>query len=61
MPNLPVDVTMRILAECRQGRTFQAIAVGLMDDGNLTSRGRKLWFPATVKAVVDSDNAATLK
>ncbi len=42
------------------GRTFQAIADGLMADGIPTARGKTRWCPATIKAVVTSDNAAAL-
>jgi hypothetical protein len=42
------------------GRTFQAIADGLMADGIPTARGKTRWFPATIKAVMTSDNAAVL-
>ena len=53
-------ITRRILTERRHGRTFQAIAEGLMADGIPTSRGKTRWYPATIKAVVTSDNAAAL-
>ena len=42
------------------GRTFQAIADALMADGIPTSRGRTRWYPATIRAIVTSDNAAAL-
>lgn len=45
----------RILAKRANGRTFQAITDGLMADGILTARGLSRWYPATVKAVVESD------
>ena len=59
-PALPLEVTQRILAERADGRTFQAIADGLMADWIPTARGHSRWFPATIKAVTISDNAATL-
>jgi DNA invertase Pin-like site-specific DNA recombinase len=59
-PALPVEVTRRIIAERANGRTFQAIADGLMEDGIPTARGKTRWFPATIKAVTKSDNAAAL-
>lgn len=59
-PGLPHDVTRRIVAERRAGRTFQAIADGLINDGILTARGKAKWYPATIRAVVESDNAALL-
>lgn len=49
-----------ILKERRLGRTFQAIANTLMRDGVRISRGKSIWYPATVKAVVESNNAARL-
>ncbi len=60
-PALPLEVTQQILAERADGRTFQAIADGLMADRIPTARGHSRWFPATIKAVTISDNAATLK
>ena len=60
VPALPLEVTRRIVAERANGRTFQAIADGLMADGILTARGKTRWHPATIKAVVTSDNAAAL-
>jgi DNA invertase Pin-like site-specific DNA recombinase len=59
-PALPVEVTRRILRERANGQTFQAIADGLMADGIPTARGKTRWFPATIKAVMTSDNAAML-
>ena len=59
-PALPMQITRRIVTERRQGRTFQAIAEGLMADGIRTARGKTRWYAATIKAVVTSDNAATL-
>ena len=60
-PALPLEVTQRILAERADGRTFQAIADGLMSDWIPTARGHSRWFPATIRAVTISDNAAALK
>jgi hypothetical protein len=31
-----------------------------MDDGIRTARGKTRWFPATIKAVMNSDNPAAL-
>jgi len=39
-PVLPLEVTRRIIAERAGGRTFQAIADGLMADGISTARGQ---------------------
>jgi DNA invertase Pin-like site-specific DNA recombinase len=60
-PTLPAEVTRRIIAERSEGRTFQAIADDLMAEGILTARGKSRWYPATIKAVVGSDNAAALR
>ncbi|WP_319431571.1 recombinase family protein [Mycobacterium sp. RTGN5] len=59
-PALPLEITRRIIAERSNGRTFQAIADGLIADGIPTARGKTLWFPATIRAVTVSDNAAAL-
>ena len=59
-PALPLEVTRRIITERRQRRTFQAITQGLMADGIPTARGKTRWYPATIRAVVTSDNAAAL-
>ena len=59
-PALPPDVTRRIIAERSQGRTFQAIADGLTGDDVPTARGKSHWYPATINAVLKSDNAARL-
>jgi len=50
----------RIIAERGNGRTFQAIAEGLMADGVPTARGKPGWYAATIYAVVTSDNVAAL-
>jgi hypothetical protein len=56
-----LEITRRIIAERLEGRTFQAIAEGLMDDGIHTAYGKNRWFPAeAIKAVTTSDNAAAL-
>ena len=43
-PALPKQITRRIIAERREGRTFQAIADGLMADGIPTARGKTVGF-----------------
>lgn len=60
-PALPPEVTRRIVAERAAGSTFQSIADGLMRDEILTARGKAKWHPSTVKAVINSDNAAPLR
>ena len=59
-PALPMEITRRLVTERLEGRTFQAIAEGLMADGIPTARGKTRWYAATIKAVVTSDNAAAL-
>jgi DNA invertase Pin-like site-specific DNA recombinase len=59
-PSLPIEITRRIVDERSEGRTFQAIANGLMADGIATARGKARWYPATIKAVTVSDNATAL-
>ena len=59
-PALPLEVTRRIISERANGLTFQAIADGLMAEGISTARGKTRWFPATIKAVLTSDNATAL-
>jgi len=60
-PALPVEVTRRIITERNSGRTLQAIADALKADGILTARGNTTWYPATIKAVLMSDNAAPMR
>jgi DNA invertase Pin-like site-specific DNA recombinase len=60
VPALAKNVTRRILAERQQGKTYQAIADRLMADGIPTARGKTTWYPATIRAVVTSHNAAKL-
>ncbi|WP_457148051.1 hypothetical protein [Mycobacterium sp. URHB0021] len=59
-PALPMQITRRTIAEGGNGRTFQVITEGPMGDGVPTACGKTRWYAATIKAVVTSDNAATL-
>ena len=59
-PAVPVEVTRRIVAERAAGGTFQEIADALMADGIPSAGGKTLWYPATIRAIVTSDNAAAL-
>jgi DNA invertase Pin-like site-specific DNA recombinase len=61
VPALSMEVTRRILSERAAGRTFQAVADGLMADGIPTSRGKTTWYPATIKAVCEADHTAELR
>lgn len=60
-PALPPELTRRIVLERVRGQTFQSIADGLMAEGVLTPRGLAKWYPASVKAIVDSHNAAPIR
>lgn len=60
-PALPREITRRIVAERNNGRTFKAIADDLMAEGIPTARGKARWYPATIKAVVCSGNAAAVR
>lgn len=57
---LSTDVTARIIAERRDGATYQAIANSLMADEIPTARGGAKWYASTIKAVLESDHAASL-
>lgn len=61
IPGLPVDVTQRIIRQRTNGLTYQAIADSLMAERVLTSRGKQKWYPATIKAIIESDNAMLLR
>lgn len=58
--SFPINIPSTWRLMLADGRTFQAIADGLMADWIPTARGHSRWFPATIKAVTISDNAATL-
>lgn len=57
---LSEDVVARIVRMRRDGRTFRAIAGQLQDDGVPTARGGATWHASTVKAVCESQAAASL-
>lgn len=46
---LPTEVATRIRHERDAGLTYEAIATGLMRDGVPTSRGKRVWYPNTVR------------
>jgi len=48
------EVLDRIVSERTQGRTYAAIAQGLEDDRVQTAHGGARWYPATVRAAVQS-------
>lgn len=51
---LPETVVARIAAERAAGATLAAIAGGLNDEGVATAQGGAQWWPATVRAVLES-------
>jgi len=51
---LPEEVAARIAAERGAGATLRAIADRLNDEGIATAQGGARWWPATVKAVLES-------
>lgn len=57
---LPVEVVARIVAERDAGGGFQRIADGLNSDEVPTAQGGKRWYPATVRKVLDGQDAARL-
>ena len=57
-PALPMAITRGSSPNAGRAEPFQAIAEGLMADGIPHLRGKTRWYPATIKAVVTSDNAA---
>jgi DNA invertase Pin-like site-specific DNA recombinase len=57
---LSPEVLHRIVDEHREGRTLRSIAGGLMGDGIPTARGGQTWHASTVRAVLNSQDAASL-
>jgi DNA invertase Pin-like site-specific DNA recombinase len=57
--SMPDDVRARIIAERASGRSLQAIAGGLNNDGVATSQGGTRWHPSTVAGVVRSNQETT--
>lgn len=58
---LPRDVVARIVAERAAGRTLRQIAEGLTADGIRTARGRDKWGTSGVQAVLNGQDAATIR
>lgn len=54
-PLLDPTIRKRIVTERRAGRTFDAIAADLNNDGIPTATGKSRWYRATIKSVIDSD------
>nr|WP_192962717.1 recombinase family protein [Nocardia sp. C-14-1] len=54
---LPDDVVLRIITERNTGTGYQRIANGLNDDAVPTAQGGAKWYPATVRAVLNSKAA----
>lgn len=58
---LPAEVVARIVADRAAGTSFAKIADGLNADAVPTAQGGARWYPATVKAVIDGQDAARLR
>lgn len=58
---LPRDVVARIVSERDEGRTLRQIAEGLTADGIRTARGRDTWGTSGVQAVLNGQDAATIR
>lgn len=57
---LPREVVARIVTDRASGMSFGRIAATLNDDGVATAQGGRRWYPATVKAVLEGQDAAQL-
>ena len=57
-PTLSADVVDRIVAARKAGNTWSAIARELDEDGVPTAQGGRRWYPATVRYVALSAEAA---
>ena len=57
---LPLDLVAEIVTAHRAGSSMAAIARDLTDRGVPTARGGVKWYPSTVKAVLDGQDAANL-
>ena len=60
-PMLPVEVVARMIADRYEGTSFAKIADALNADAVPTAQGGAQWYPATVKAVLDGQDAARLR
>ena len=58
---LPRVVVARIVAEREAGKTWQAVADGLMADGIATAQGGARWYPASVRKVYAGQDAVALR
>jgi DNA invertase Pin-like site-specific DNA recombinase len=58
-PALPDEVVQRIVAARHAGSTFRAIAAQLEMDGVPTARGGPTWHASSIRAVCESQAAAT--
>lgn len=58
---VPQDVVARIVADRAAGMSFGRIAEALNTDAVPTAQGGRQWYPATVKAVLDGQDAAQLQ
>ncbi|WP_328478508.1 recombinase family protein [Actinoplanes sp. NBC_00393] len=58
--SLPTEVRSRIVRAHREGANYSAIARDLNADGVPTAQGGAKWYPATVRAVVNSQEAESV-
>ncbi|MFC4755415.1 recombinase family protein [Dietzia aurantiaca] len=55
------ETVARIVTERDEGKTWQAVADGLMADGIATAQGGARWYPASVRKVYTGQDAAALR
>ena len=58
---LDQETVARIVSERDAGKTWQAVADGLMADGVATAQGGVRWHPASVRKVYNGQDAAALR
>jgi DNA invertase Pin-like site-specific DNA recombinase len=58
--SLPMEVRRRIVEACRNGASYSAVARDLNADGVPTAQGGAKWYPATVRALVNSQEAESI-
>lgn len=57
---LPADVVARIVSDRASGLSYGKVAAGLNADAVATGQGGSKWYPATVRKVLDGQDAAKL-
>lgn len=58
--SLPSDVVARIVRDREAGVSLRALAAALTDEGVPTAQGGARWYPSTVRAVLQGQDAAVL-